>query len=223
MKNPPAVADTVLDVKAQTPCGNFAGVTTTTYTITPDYVKQLLKNVEEVMSIAYASKPTPDYAKVEFSPVPPLKRDATRPAVYAALHGDEPIMPAPVRYGTVVDLLTEAWQLIADPKRVTFGRFAAFDSENDPLGYSVTAADPRATRFCSVGAMQRVAHKTYTEAQFNDAVRILDMAAAYRGYNSVPAMHDSNAHSYHRVETVWRDAITMAKQDEEKAKRFKRY
>ena len=105
------------------------------------------------------------------------------------------------------ELLIKAKAVIADPKHWTQCWYA-----KDAEGKSVGPCKPDAVCWCSVGAIDKVAHEESTYAARFAATRYLSDVAAECGYIGIPDFNDSSSHE--AVMKAWDRAIKLAKEDE---------
>ena len=105
------------------------------------------------------------------------------------------------------ELLTKAKAVIADPKHWTQGWYAK-DAEGQPVG-------PRksyAVCWCSLGALDKVAHEENTYSTHSTTAGYLDVVSVECGYSGIPDFNDNSSHEI--VMKAWDKAIKLAKEDE---------
>ena len=104
------------------------------------------------------------------------------------------------------ELLIKAKAVIADPKHWAQGWYAK-DAEGQPVG-------PRksyAVCWCSVGALEKVAHEENTHDTHSTTARYLFDVSAECGYDIID-LNDNSSHE--AVMRAWDKAIKLAKEDE---------
>ena len=104
------------------------------------------------------------------------------------------------------ELLIKAQAVIADPRRWTQGWYA-----KNAEGKSVGPCKPDAVCWCSVGAIDKVAHEESTYAARFAATRYLARVSAECGYSDVSDFNDNSSHE--AVMKAWDKAIKLAKED----------
>ncbi len=105
------------------------------------------------------------------------------------------------------ELLTKAKAVIADPKHWTQGWYAK-DAEGQPVG----PRESYAVCWCSLGALDKVAHEENTYKTCLAATGYLFEASAECGYIGIPYFNDNSSHE--AVMRAWDKAIKLAKEDE---------
>ena len=105
------------------------------------------------------------------------------------------------------ELLTKAKAVIADPKHWTQGWYA-----KDAEGQSVGPRKSYAVCWCSLGALDKIAHEENTYSTHSTAAGYLDVAADECGYSGIPDFNDNSSHE--AVMRAWDKAIKLAKEDE---------
>ena len=104
------------------------------------------------------------------------------------------------------ELLVKAKAVIADPKHWTQGWYA-----KDVEGLNVGPSTPKAVCWCSLGAIQKVAHEEVTYSTRLTAGGYLSRVAAECGYIRIPEFNDNSSHE--AVMKAWDKAIKLAKED----------
>ena len=106
------------------------------------------------------------------------------------------------------ELLIKAKAVIADPKHWTKGQYA-----RDAKGQASAPCGPDAVCWCSLGALDKVAHEEYTyDARFAATRCLFDVSEKY-GYNGIVDLNDNSSHEI--VMKAWDAAIKLAKEDED--------
>ena len=105
------------------------------------------------------------------------------------------------------ELLIKAKAVIADPKHWTQGSYA-----KDAEGRNVGPAKPDAVCWCSIGAIDKVAHEESTYAARFAATRYLAVVSDKYGYSGITDFNDNSSHKV--VMKAWDKAIKLAKEDE---------
>jgi len=105
------------------------------------------------------------------------------------------------------ELLTKAKALIADPKHWAQGFYA-----KDSKGHDVGPAKPHAVCWCSLGALNKVAHEESIYSARFAATRYLSKVVDECGYRGIPDFNDSSSHE--AVMKAWDKAIKLAKEEE---------
>ena len=104
------------------------------------------------------------------------------------------------------ELLTKAKAVIADPKHWTQDVYA-----KDAKGYSTGPAEPNAVCWCSIGAIEKVAHEEGTYSTRFSATRYLVVVSDKYGYSGITDFNDNSSHE--AVMKAWDKAIKLAKED----------
>ena len=105
------------------------------------------------------------------------------------------------------ELLIKAKAVIADPKHWTQGSYAKVAE-----GRNVGPAKPDAVCWCSIGAIDKVAHEESTYAARFAATRYLAVVSDKYGSSGIPDFNDNSSHE--TVMKAWDKAIKLAKEDE---------
>ena len=105
------------------------------------------------------------------------------------------------------ELLVKAKAVIADPKHWTQGQYA-----KDVKGYSTGPSTPDAVCWCSLGALDKVAHEENTYSTHLTTAGYLAVVADECGYSGIPDFNDNSSHE--TVMKAWDKAIKLAKEDE---------
>ncbi len=105
------------------------------------------------------------------------------------------------------ELLVKAKAVIADPKHWTQGWYA-----KDAKGYSTGPSTSKAVCWCSIGAIDKVAHEESTYAARFAATRYLAVVSDKYGYSGITDFNDNSSHKV--VMKAWDKAIKLAKEDE---------
>ena len=105
------------------------------------------------------------------------------------------------------ELLTKAKALIADPEHWTKGWYA-----HNAEGQDVGPAEPDAVCWCSLGALEKVAHEEHTCGACLAATRYLAKVSDECGYSGIPYFNDNSSHE--TVMKAWDRAIELAKEAE---------
>ena len=106
------------------------------------------------------------------------------------------------------ELRIKAKAVIADPKHWTQGSYA-----KDAEGQASAPAKSDAVCWCSLGALDMVAHEEHAyDARFA-AIRYLTKVSVECGYNDIPGLNDNSSHE--AVMKAWDEAIKLAKEDED--------
>ena len=105
------------------------------------------------------------------------------------------------------ELLIKAKAVIADPKHWTQGWYA-----HNADGFDVGSCEPEAVCWCSVGALDKVAHEEgAVDARFEAASYLFKVADEF-GCSDIPDLNDHSSHE--TVMKAWDKAIKLAKEDE---------
>ena len=104
------------------------------------------------------------------------------------------------------ELLIKAQAVIADPRRWTQDVYA-----KDAKGQATKTLSPDAACWCSLGALEKVAHEENTYNTRFAATRYLARVSAECGYSDVPDFNDNSSHE--AVMKAWDKAIKLAKED----------
>ena len=105
------------------------------------------------------------------------------------------------------ELLIKAQAVIADPRRWTQDVYA-----KDAEGQVTKTLSPDAACWCSLGALDKVAHEENTYSTHLTAAGYLDVVADECGYSGIPDFNDNSSHE--AVMRAWDKAIKLAKEDE---------
>ena len=105
------------------------------------------------------------------------------------------------------ELLTKAKAVIADPRRWVQGVYAK-DAEGQVIG----TLSPDAVCWCSLGALEKVAHEENTYSTHSTAAGYLSKVSDECGYSGIPDFNDNSSHKI--VMRAWDRAIFLAKEDE---------
>ena len=104
------------------------------------------------------------------------------------------------------ELLVKAKAVIADPKHWTQGWYA-----KDAEGKSVGPRNPDAVCWCSLGALDKVAHEENANGACLAATEYLVVVSDECGYSSISDFNDNLSHE--AVMRKWDEAIKLAKED----------
>ena len=104
------------------------------------------------------------------------------------------------------ELLIKAKAVIADPKHWTQDVYA-----KDAEGQVTKTLSPDAACWCSLGALEKVAHEENTYSTHLTAAEYLDVVADECGYG-ITDFNDNSGHGI--VMRAWDKAIKLAKEDE---------
>lgn len=103
-----------------------------------------------------------------------------------------------------VEILQAAKAKIADPKNWTQDFYA-----KDEEGNNIHGNEPRATCFCSLGALESVVGISHMRGGWQSKfVKPLDAAAKARGFSNIAYCNDGSTHE--EVMAVWDKAIELA-------------
>ena len=104
------------------------------------------------------------------------------------------------------ELLIKAQAVIADPKHWTQDVYA-----KDAEGQVTKTLSPDAVCWCSLGALDKIAHEENTYSTHSTAAGYLDVVADECGYSGIPDFNDNLSHE--TVMKAWDKAIKLAKED----------
>ena len=104
------------------------------------------------------------------------------------------------------ELLTKAKDVIADPKHWTKGWYA-----HNADGFDVGSCKPEAVCWCSLGALEKVAHEENTCSLELEAAKYLIKVSREFGCSDIPDLNDHSSHE--TVMKAWDKAIKLAKED----------
>lgn len=105
------------------------------------------------------------------------------------------------------ELLTKAKAVIADPKHWAQGFYA-----KDAKGQTLLPYYPDAVCWCSLGALEKVAHEENAYSTRFAATRYLAEVSVECGYSRIPYFNDNSSHE--AVMKAWDKAIKLAKEAE---------
>ena len=105
------------------------------------------------------------------------------------------------------ELLIKAKAVIADPKHWTQDVYA-----KDAKGHHTGPSTPDAVCWCSVGALDKVAHEENAYSTHLTTAGYLDVVSDECGYSGIPDFNDNSSHE--AVMKAWDKAIKLAKEDE---------
>ena len=105
------------------------------------------------------------------------------------------------------ELLIKAQAVIADPRRWTQDVYA-----KDAEGQVTKTLSPDAACWCSLGALEKVAHEENTYSTRSAAAGYLFEVSHECGYSGIPDFNDNSSHKV--VMKAWDKAIKLAKEDE---------
>ena len=105
------------------------------------------------------------------------------------------------------EFLIKAKAVIADPKHWTQGWYA-----HNADGFDVESCNPEAVCWCSVGAINKVAHEEGVSDTRFKATQYLAQMAEECGYIGISDFNDNLSHE--AVMREWDEAIKLAKEDE---------
>ena len=104
------------------------------------------------------------------------------------------------------ELLIKAQAVIADPRRWTQDVYA-----KDAEGQVTKTLSPDAACWCSLGALEKVAHEENTYSTRSAAAGYLSKVSDEGGYSGIPDFNDNSSHE--TVMKAWDKAIKLAKED----------
>ena len=105
------------------------------------------------------------------------------------------------------ELLIKAQAVIADPRRWTQDVYA-----KDAEGQVTKTLSPDAVCWCSLGALEKVAHEENANGACFAATEYLAVVSEECGYSGISDFNDNSSHEV--VMKVWDEAIKLAKEDE---------
>ena len=104
------------------------------------------------------------------------------------------------------ELLIKAQAVIADPRRWTQDVYA-----KDAEGQVTKTLSPDAACWCSLGALEKVAHEENTYITRLTAAGYLAVVSDKYGYSGITDLNDNLSHE--TVMKAWDKAIKLAKED----------
>lgn len=105
------------------------------------------------------------------------------------------------------ELLVKAQAVIADPEHWTQDWYA-----RDAKGHHTGPSTPEAVCWCSIGAIDKVAHEEVIYSTRLMVEGYLARVADDCGYSDIPDFNDNSSHE--AVMKAWDEAIRLAKEDE---------
>lgn len=106
---------------------------------------------------------------------------------------------------TTKSVIRKAYRLLTDPARWTRGAFA-----RNEYGYATLWENPKATCFCTEGAIRRVSeNRTHWDAR-HKALEFVRLAVGRDWQNDIPTFNDDDATTHKDVLKTLRKAYKLA-------------